>query len=201
MRITYRGRSHSQEPVSDASDVKLTCCHRPEVFPRDRVQLLCHGTVDAGLCSFPRGFKEHGEDGEEYRHEGWVSGEVRVHRPRVDRVHRHIGICEENRPASVSPLFNLQSIINELNLSSGWRDCHDTSSCTTWNTNITPKSVFVITNPLFVTTLLLLQVICPFSHTCVHVCLFVCVPLSLRANSLVNSTLASLLWQYASPLL
>lgn len=60
------------------------------------MQLLCQSTVDAGLSSFPRRFQEHGEDGKENGHESRVSGQVRVHRPRVDRVHRHLGTCNDN---------------------------------------------------------------------------------------------------------
>lgn len=66
------------------------------MFPRDGVQLLCQCTVDAGLSSFPWRFQEHGEDGEENGHESRVSGQVRVHGPRVDRVHRHLGTCDDN---------------------------------------------------------------------------------------------------------
>ena len=69
----------------------------PEVFPRDGVQLVGDGTVDARLRSFPRRLEERGEDGEEYRHEGRVPGQVRVHRARVHWVHRHIGIWEEEK--------------------------------------------------------------------------------------------------------
>lgn len=70
------------------------------MFPRDRVQLLCYSTVDGGLCSFSRGFYEHGEESNEYRHESWVSDQVSVHRPRMDWVHCHIGTCENNRSGS-----------------------------------------------------------------------------------------------------
>lgn len=70
----------------------------PEVFPRDRVQFLCNGTVDASLCSFPWSFQEHGEDGEQYRHQSRMSGQVRVYRPRMNRVHCDISSCERNAP-------------------------------------------------------------------------------------------------------
>lgn len=55
------------------------------------MQFLGQGAVDAGLSSFAGGFQEHGKDGEENGHEGGVSGQVGVHRPRVERVHRHLG--------------------------------------------------------------------------------------------------------------
>lgn len=55
------------------------------------MQFLCQSTVDAGLSSFAGGLQEHGKDGEENGHESRVSGQVRVHGPRVDRVHRHLG--------------------------------------------------------------------------------------------------------------
>lgn len=73
-------------------------CVVPEVFPRDRVQFLCSGTVDASLCSFPWSFQEHGEDGEQYRHQSRMSGQVRVYRPRMNRVHCDISSCERNAP-------------------------------------------------------------------------------------------------------
>ena len=82
-------------------------CHLPKVFPRDWVQLFRHGAVDAGLCSFPWCFQEHGEDGEEYRHESRVSGQVGVHRPRVDWVHCHIGTCEGKAPTLLWETFTL----------------------------------------------------------------------------------------------
>lgn len=56
----------------------------PEVFSRDGVQFLRHSTVDAGLSSFPRRFQKYGQDGEQQHHESRVSGQVRVHRPRMD---------------------------------------------------------------------------------------------------------------------
>lgn len=56
----------------------------PEMLPRDGVQLLCRGAVNAGLGSFPRSLQEHGEDGEQDGHDGRVPGQVGVHRPRVD---------------------------------------------------------------------------------------------------------------------
>lgn len=65
-----------------------------EMFPRDRVQFFCDGTVDAGLCSFPWSFQEHGEHSEQYRHKSRMSGQVRVHCPRVDWVHCDIGTFE-----------------------------------------------------------------------------------------------------------
>lgn len=67
-------------------------CVLPEVLPRDGVQLLGHGAVDAGLRALARRLQEHGEDAEEDGHERGVAGQVRVHRARVDRVHRHAGV-------------------------------------------------------------------------------------------------------------
>lgn len=61
------------------------------------MQFLCQGTVDAGLSSFPGGFQEHGKNGEENGHESRVSGQVRVHGPWVDRVHCHLGTCDDNK--------------------------------------------------------------------------------------------------------
>lgn len=60
------------------------------MLPRDGVQLLGGGAVNAGLGSFPGRLQEHGEDGEQDGHDGGVPGQVGVHRPRVDGVHRHI---------------------------------------------------------------------------------------------------------------
>lgn len=71
-----------------------------EVLARDGVQLLGHSAVNAGLRSFSWGLQEHGEDGEKYRHERWVSGQVRVHCPRMYRVGRHVGIFESSRQLS-----------------------------------------------------------------------------------------------------
>ena len=60
------------------------------MLARDGVELLGHGAVDGGLGDLLGGLEEDGADGEEDGHQGRVSGQLRVDRSRVKRVHRHI---------------------------------------------------------------------------------------------------------------
>lgn len=65
-------------------------CAVPEMFAWDWLELFSDSAVDRSLSSFLRGLQEHGEDGKQQRHCGRMTHQLWPHRPRVQRVHRHI---------------------------------------------------------------------------------------------------------------
>lgn len=113
------------------------------------MQFVCQCTVDAGLSAFPGRFQEHGKDGEENGHKGRVPGQVRVHRPRVDRVHRHLGACGDNkritgrlfldvlRPSALALTFGTLLIVASLSLTFGSKA--PGSSSQIWRDNVAMK--------------------------------------------------------------
>lgn len=109
----------------------------PEVLSHDAVQFLSHSAVNGALRSLLWCFEEYWEQCEHQRHQRGVTHQIGLHRPRVDRVYRHVRPWGLRASAEEVPQFHCVML---------WR---------------------------------------VRSH----------VPVSLRASSLVNSTLASLLWQ------